>query len=228
MFFNKFDEYYQKLLNAQYDISEMVDHKLTRWQMREDFLKQIIVSQFPGLSIISGIITDDTTQSPQTDLIITKASCRFRQLGAYNIVDIGDVDMVLEVKSNATGADFKKSNSDFKKIKALATEKVPLCWMFCYRVDLQYKTLINRFGYKWNSSISGFDPYDLWLIQYPNIDFLICIQEAEDISGEECEVFIIWNPDGTNWRWDFEAKYSYLRDKPSLKNLFSILSGIHR
>jgi hypothetical protein len=228
MLFNKFDEYYQKLLNAQYDISEMVNHKLTRWQMREDFLKQIIVSQFPGLSIISGIITDDTAQSPQTDLIITKASCRFRQLGVYNIVDIADVEMVLEVKSNATGTDLKKSNSDFGKIKALATEKIPLCGMFCYRIDLQYKTLISRFGYKWNSRTIAFDPYDNSLVEYPNIDFLICIQEEEDLSGEECEVFIIWNPDGTNWRWEPEPKYSYLRDKPSLKNLFSILSGIHR
>ena len=87
MLLDKFDEYFQKLLIAQYDISEIIEHKLTRGQMREDFLKRVITDQFPNLSITSGVITDNRTQSPQTDIIITKHSCRSPRLWGFNVVD---------------------------------------------------------------------------------------------------------------------------------------------
>lgn len=220
MLFDKFDEYYQKLLIAQHDISEMIDHKLTRGQMREDFLRQIILSQFPGLSVISGMITDARTQSPQVDLIVTRHHCRFRQLWGYNIVDIEDVEMVIEVKSNATGTDLKKTNTDFWKIKALSLMKSPLCGIFCYRMDLQHQTLMKRFGYSWNSEYLAFESFDTALVQYPNIDFLICIEADEEYPENDKEVFFIWNTD--------EDKYSYLYEKPTLKNIFAILSDLNR
>ena len=143
MLFNKFYEYYQKLLIAQYDISEMIDHKLTRWEVREDFLKTIILDQFPSLQILSWIITNDRVQSPQTDIIITDYNCRTRKLWTKNLVNIDDCKMILEVKSNATWKDLKKFNDDAWKIKSLWNENL-LCWIFCYKIDLKLNTILER------------------------------------------------------------------------------------
>ena len=41
--FKEINTYYQKLLNAQYDVAEIIDHLLTRGEVREDFLKDIIL-----------------------------------------------------------------------------------------------------------------------------------------------------------------------------------------
>jgi len=230
MFFNKFDEYYQKLLMAQYDISEMINHKLTRWEVREDFLKSIILEQFPSLQTLSWIITDDKVQSPQTDIIITDFSCRTRKLWSKNLVNIDDCKMILEVKSNATWDDFKKFNIDAWKIKALWNEKL-LCWIFCYRTDLKLNTLLNRFWYKYNNQYMMYENYDKSLIKYPNIDFVISIDNFKldpDID-EDKEVFIIFDKEKeinptTKEKWG----YSFIIDKPSLKNLFNLLSWINR
>jgi hypothetical protein len=224
MLFEKFDEYYQKLLTAQFQISEIIEHSLTKWQIREDFLKSIITSQFPNLQIVSWIITNDIIQSPQTDLIITKHNCRTRQLWQYNLVNIDDCRMIVEVKSNATGADFKKFNTDIWIIKSLWNENL-ICWLFCYKLDLQLKTVLERFGYKYNTEYKTYEKYNHWLVKYPNINFVVSI---DSFNEDDKEIFIIYNPEKDNWadvdRWG----YSYVYEKPSVKPFFELLNWVNK
>ncbi|MDD2871744.1 MAG: hypothetical protein PHS49_07190 [Candidatus Gracilibacteria bacterium] len=227
MLFNKFDEYYQRLLVAQYDISEMIEHKLTRGEVREDFLKTIILDQFPSLQILSGIITNDKVQSPQTDIIITDYNCRTRKLGTKNLVNIDDCKMILEVKSNATGKDLKKFNDDAGKIKSLGNENL-LCGIFCYKIDLKLNTILERFGYKYFSEYQTFQDYDKILLKYPNINFFISIDSFPEFEDDK-EVFIVFDKEKEIDKNTHEkGGYSFIIDKPSVKNLFNVLSGFNR
>jgi hypothetical protein len=87
-------------------------------------------------------------------------------------------------------------------------------------MDIQNQTLMRRFGYNWNSEYLAFESFDSTLVQYPNIDFLICIEADEENPENDKEIFLIWNTD--------EEKYSYLYEKPTLKNIFAILSDLNR
>jgi len=226
MFFHKFDEYYQKLLKSQFEISDIIEHALTRGQMREDFLKSVIISQFPNLQIVSWIITNDREQSPQTDLIITSHNCRTRQLWQCNLVNIDDCKMILEVKSNATWGDFKKFNSDAWKIKNLWNENL-ICWLFCYKLDLKVKTILQRFGYQYSIKYKVFEAYDKLLIQYPNIDFVVSIDD-DFTENEDKEVFIVYNPEKHNKEEDDKWWYSFIYEKPSVKPFFNLLNWLNK
>lgn len=212
--FEKFDEYIENLLRAQYDISEIIEHALTRGEIREDFLMDIIQSQFETVKVAKGIISNGTTQSCQCDLVFVKPDARQRKLGRQTLIEVEDTIMVLEVKSNATGTDIKEFNEKAKKIKELSEKAKPLCGIFCYNINLEEKTIYKRFGFEHNKEIDTYI-YSGENIDYLHLDFLVSIHSKED----KIKQFFI--------RYDENnSKYILNRNYPISKHFFSLIKSV--
>ena len=71
MIFNEFDQYSQNLLLAQYDIAEIIQHELTKGEVREDFLIQVLQSRFePPPTFHKGTVSDGGNQAGQIDIML--------------------------------------------------------------------------------------------------------------------------------------------------------------
>jgi hypothetical protein len=216
---DKYDEYIEKLLLAQYDVSELIEHKLERGEIREDFIKHQVERQYRGISCCKGILTDvyGANQSGQIDFIIPKRTARQRQLGDHSIFLSEDVLFVIEVKSNAKGTDFKELNEKAGRYKALEGSRVPMIGMFCYYYDLQMKNLLKRFGYIYDNEIQAFVQQDECELAYPNIDFVIALDCNEEL-GRNRRFFIIRDENNpTNG-------YMLFLDSPVSKYFFKLLA----
>lgn len=222
--FQKYDEYIEKLLLAQYEISEIIDHNLTKGEIREDFLKNIICNQFKQIQILKGLLINEetTTQSGQCDIIFAENSARVRSLGSHNLVDIVDCKMVLEVKSNATGYDLKDFNEKAGTIKNLSSVSKPLCGIFCYQINLEVKTVFKRFGFHFNKTLLAFEFLNSFNLIYPNIDFVISLHKVYDENQDHNvtkQFFIRWDENN--------RKYLLFQDYPVSKYFFSLLKSIN-
>lgn len=219
----KFDEYIQKLLLAQYEVSEIIEHKLTRGEIREDFLKEQILKRNRKYRATNGIIADaEGNQSCQCDCLLVSNQAQTRGIGKQEIVDINDVLFVIEVKSNITGTDLKKFNKDIEKIKKMKHQNQFMRFiMFGYKISLKHKTVLKRFKHYVDKQ-SGVIIYDeTGQETYPNIDILISLDENEDLSevSEVNKQFVIQR---------FEAqkgffKYVYNSAHPIIRQFFGII-----
>ena len=213
----KYDEYIEKLLLAQYEVSEMIEHKLERGEIREDFIKDQVERQFGGIKCCKGVLTDinGDNQSGQIDFIIPKTNARLRQLGEHSLFVGEDVLFVIEVKSNATGTDFKELNDKAAKIKSLDGSRTPRVGMFCYYYDLQMKTLLKRLGYIYDEEIQGFLQDESITPVYENIDFIIALDDNEELYQNKY-FFAIRNN---------ENNFTVYLDGPVSKYFFKLLGS---
>ena len=219
----KYDEYIQKLLIAQYEVSEIIEHKLTRGEVREDFLKEIIIKRLPRYRAVNGIIVDSAgAQSPQCDCILLKSNAQTRKIGKQEIVDIDDVLFVIEIKSNATGADIKKFNNDIKKIKEMRNSNNTMRFiLFGYKMKLKHKTILKRFQHDIDTPTKSiyFEPVNNEL--YPNIDILLSLDPVKDLleKPNENKQFILQRIEKKKGEW----KYFYNKNCPIISEFFGIL-----
>lgn len=141
----KFEEYFhytEKLLNAQSNVAEVIQHMGIRGKVREFFVKEIIEKHFNNKVTISrGIVNlDNEEDEGQIDLILTSD---YAIVAAFTPEDIGvnaeDCKMVIEVKTNATSADIDAFNKRAKTIKQNCLESKPICGMFCYKIKKHLK-----------------------------------------------------------------------------------------
>lgn len=185
---NKYDEYIEELLLAQYNVSEIIEHMLTRGEIREDFIKDQIIKQFPHVRCCKGVITSSIgdEQSGQLDIIIPKEGARERCLGAQTLFSCEDVSMVLEVKSSATGTHFKELNDEAGKIKAFESASYPRFGLICYKYNMTKKNLLKRFGYAYDSEIMSFEYSHQLRHEYPNIDFVLTLEKDEENGYSKC------------------------------------------
>lgn len=216
---DRYDEYIEKLLLAQYEVSEMIDHRLTRGEIREDFIKHQVQLQYNSINCCKGVIADanDQNQSGQIDFIVPKHNARNRKMGDYSIFGIDDVLFIIEVKSNATGNDFKELNEKSGNYKTMAGTDAPMVGMFCYYYDLQMKNLLKRFGYKYDDEIQGYLQEEDYELTYPNIDFVVALDYNEEF-GHSRYFFTIKdesNPAGA---------YALYLDSPVSKYFFKLLA----
>ncbi len=179
--FKEHAEYCQQLLIAQYKISEIISHKLTRGEMREDFLIEILKNKFsPAPCFYKGMLTDNSIQSNQIDILLSQHNVEVSKLGTQIFIHPKDCLMVIEVKSNATGRDLKKFNKNIKKIHRMNSDTYPLCGMFCYNVNLTKKTILKRFGFDYDKETDTFFQSGR-LPLYNELDFFISIQKEKEI-----------------------------------------------
>lgn len=214
-----FAKYYESLLRLQYQISEEVQQMLPRGTIREEFLKEILLKKRASLQIKKGIIYLGKKQSNECDLIFHNTEAVITSLGEQLFIHPKDCNLVLEVKSNSTTDDLKKSNKNFGLVKSLDSDHKPLCGVFCYNVDLEKKTVLERFGYSYDKELDSWQE-DLRLeLLYPNIDFIICIASLS--SDEDCteEQFFLRRDEQT-------GRYLNYLDFPIIKNFFTIIENL--
>lgn len=191
MKFDEFDQYSEDMLLAQYDISEIISHELMKGEIREDFLKTTLEScSEPKPLIFRGTVSDGTNDAGQLDLILCRPFCNPRRMGSQCLIEKKDAICVIEVKGNCTGRDLKDADEKAADISALDGDTTPLYGVICYKVALQEKTILQRFGLSFDASTQTY--YDSALnlneeehnwanIHYPNIDFFVSFEDEKKI-----------------------------------------------
>ena len=192
-YFDKFDEYIEKLLLVQFDASEIIKHNLTKGEVREDFLKEEVNKQFAHICYHKGFIVDNEKeyQSGQLDIIITGNDARIRKYGDQSMVDIRDARIVLEVKSCATTADLSKLDQVAREIKSHSdTPHSIKIGMFCYSYAIQEPNMLKKFGFKYDKELDGY--FDDISIEndFNSIDFILAL-DGNKTEVEDSKVFFL-------------------------------------
>ena len=100
----KYNDYIERLLLLQYEASQIFKHKPTVGEIREEFIKNILKSQYEGIVLYKGSVICDEFQSKQLDLIAVSKNENHRiiKLGNNNIlINLSDAKIIVEVKVNA-------------------------------------------------------------------------------------------------------------------------------
>jgi hypothetical protein len=190
--FEQYHNYSQNLLLAQHEVSEIIKHNLTRGEVREDFIIQYLTKTIQNCEghLKRGFINlGEEDQSGQADILLIKKFAETIDLGSRGniIVNSEDCLMVVEVKSTLTGTYLNELNTEATRIKAANPNVV--CGMFAYKADLEKKTIMNRFGYDYNTETKiYFDPKEEYLqlpIWYPFVDFILLLDKLEENEMEE-------------------------------------------
>lgn len=117
-------------------------------------------------------------------------SLGIRKLGQQCFVAKEDALCVIEVKGNCTGKDLKKAVKKADTIKKLKGKTTPLYGVICYKVALDIKTIMKRFGYSLDSANNTY--YDSatipketkanWAkIRYPELDFFVSVEGGKKL-----------------------------------------------
>lgn len=227
MRFEEYFHYTEKLLNAQSDVAEVIQHMGIRGKVREFFVKEIIEKHFNNrISISRGVVNLDNEENEgQVDLILTND---YALVAAFTPEDIGvnaeDCKMVIEVKTNATSADIDAFNKRAKTIKQYCIETTPHCGMFCYKIDILKTTLLERFGYVYDKEFEIYTQDDNKELLYPHIDFFVCIDQSEfeDFTGTS-EFFLRKDTSELS-----DGSYDLSENFPALKDFLNMIKGILR
>lgn len=188
--FERYHYYSQNLLLAQHKVSEIIKHPLTRGEVREDFIIEYLNKSIQNCKdyLKRGFIDlGADSQSGQADILLVKKFAETINLGVREnvIVNPEDCLMVIEVKSTLTGNYLDEFNSEAKRIKGANPNIV--CGMFAYKADLEKKTIMNRFGYDYDSETKTFfdsvkEPLPT---RYSYIDFILLLDKLEENIEDE-------------------------------------------
>jgi len=212
-----FAQYYEDLLRAQYRVSEELvkDQHLSCGTIREEFLREILIKKRPSINITKGFVKKGGERSGECDQIFHHQDSPIDTIGGQLFIKPEHCKLVLEIKSNATGDDIKKTNKNFEKIKTIDPDVKPLCGLFCYNTTLQKKTILNRFGWTYDKDLEGWKENPVLNIEYPHIDFIVCVACLEE--DEECtdkQFFLI--------RECESGRYLLRSEYPIIKNFFGV------
>jgi len=177
-----FAQYYEDLLRAQYRVSEdlVKDQHLSCGTIREEFLREILIKKRTSIKITKGFVKKGSNRSGECDQIFHHQDSPTDTIGGQVFIEPKHCRLILEVKSNATGSDIKKTDKNFEKIKAIDSEVNPLCGLFCYNTVLKKETILKRFGWVCDKDLERWEENTSLNIEYPNIDFIICIACLEE------------------------------------------------
>jgi len=224
MKFAEFDQYSEDMLMAQYDVSEIISHELMKGEIREDFLITTLSScSEPSPYFVKGTLSDGVNDAGQLDVILCRPHSHLRKLGSQCFVSKGDALCVIEVKGNCTGKDLKKASTKSVTIRTLQGEGTPLYGVICYKVALDMKTIMNRFGYNFDSTNNTyFDSATIpneaesnWQkIVYPELDFFVSLEDDKKVFLRKYELT--------------SGKYRFVRSvrSPLIQEVFSMMRGL--
>jgi len=224
MKFAEFDQYSENLLMAQYEVSDIITHELMKGEIREDFLITTLEScSDPKPKLVKGTVSDGHTDAGQLDIILCRPHAHLRKLGNQCFVEKDDALCVIEVKGNCTGTDLKKADAKAVVIQKLQGQQAPQYGVVCYKVDLEMKTIMGRFGYSYdvsnktyfdNATIPNEAEADWKKTEYPNLDFFVSLEDGKKVFLRKYEI----NP----------GKYRFIRSmqSPLIKELFSMTRSL--
>ena len=224
MKFEEFDLYSENMLMAQYDISEIISHELMKGEIREDFLITTLEScSEPKPSFVKGTLSDGTNGAGQLDILLCRPHAHLRRLGSQCCVRKEDALCVIEVKGNCTGTDLKKAAHKAIVIRDLQGERAPLYGVVCYKVALELKTIMKRFGFSFDSENKTYfdnatipnEVEENWLnIKYLDLDFFVSLEEEKKLFLRKYEM----QP----------GKFRFVRSvrEPIIQELFSMIQSL--
>lgn len=189
--FDEFDQYSEELLLAQYDVSEIISHEVTKGTVREDFLISTLEAcSDPKPILVRGTVSDGTNDAGQMDIILCRPFAHMRRLGTQCLVEKSDALCVIEVKGNCRGRDLKGADIQASKVSLLDGNSAPMYGVVAYKVALEERTILKRFGLSYDSSARNYydnalDPNESkpnWApIKYTNLDFFVSLEEGKKI-----------------------------------------------
>lgn len=144
----------------------------------------------PKPILVKGTISDGNDDAGQLDIVLCKPNPHLRRMGSQCLIEKRDSLCVIDVKGNCTGQDLKGAESKAIKIKALDGDQSPLCGLVCYKVALQERTIMTRFGFYLDEETGTYfdaarmpntQQVDWGRIEYPNIDFFISLEDEKKI-----------------------------------------------
>ena len=224
MRFDEFDQYSEDMLMAQYEVSDIISHELMKGEIREDFLISTLEScSEPKPYFVKGTLSDGNSDAGQLDIILCRPHSHLRKLGTQRLVSKDDALCVIEVKGNCTGVDLKKAVLKAVTIRNLQGQASPLYGVVCYKVALELKTIMNRFGFTFDSANNTyFDNATIrneaetdWLkVEYPDLDFFMSLEDGKKVFLRKNEFA--------------PGKYRFIRSMqpPLIKELFSMMRGL--
>lgn len=137
------DTYLQKLLELQYHVSEPITHKPTKGKLRENFIHQMVLEQFPKLILKTGILYSQNWQSTQADFLWLKDNARIGNLDSY---DLNDCKLFMEIKSCATAAELQAIENTGALLKEKrASDDFIRIGMFCYSTTAKEQTVLRQY-----------------------------------------------------------------------------------
>ena len=216
-----FPQYYEDLLRAQYRVSEdlVKDQHLSCGTIREEFLREILIKKRPSIEIAKGFIRKGNNRSGECDHIFHHQDSPKDTLGGQLFIKPEHCKLVLEIKSNATSGEIKKTNNNFQKIKTIDPDNQTKCGLFCYNTAISKETILKRFGWVYDKDLESWKENPSATPIYPHIDFIVCIACLEE--DEECtekQFFLI--KDNTSGRFILQLEY------PIIKNFFGITDNL--
>lgn len=224
MRFDEFDQYSENLLLAQYAVSNIISHELMKGEVREDFLIATLEScSDPKPKLVKGTISDGQNDAGQLDIVLCRPHAFIRRIGSQAFVEKDDALCVIEVKGNCTGKDLRKAEQKAIAIQALQGQSTPQYGVVCYKVALELKTVMGRFGYTYdvatdtyfdNATIPNEAEVDWHVIDYPNLDFFVSLEEGKKVFLRKYEISA--------------GKFRFIRvvHPPIIKELFSIMRSL--
>ncbi|NLX24756.1 MAG: hypothetical protein GXY61_02180 [Lentisphaerae bacterium] len=224
MKFAEFDQYSEDLLMAQYYVSEIITHELMKGEVREDFLITTLEScSDPKPKLVKGTISDGQDDAGQLDIILCRPHAHLRKIGTQCFVEKQDALCVIEVKGNCTGVDLKRAKSKAALIQNLQGQNSPQYGLVCYKVALELKTIMSRFGYSYdaanqtffdNATIPNEAESDWRKIDYSELDFFVSLEENKKVFLRKYEL----SP----------GKFRFIRtvQSPLIKELFAMTRGL--
>lgn len=181
------DTYLQDMLIMQFHVSNRINHKLTKGELREKFIHQMVLEQFPNLILRSGILCFGDWQSSQGDFLWLKDSAR---VGPLKIYDLNDCKMFMEVKSCATAPELRAIETTGVILKQKHSDETPISvGMFCYSTSAQARTVLKKFGFQYDNEIQSYSIYQPDLDQMKHVDFLYSLNISDDES--ETPYFVV-------------------------------------
>jgi hypothetical protein len=224
MKFAEFDQYSENLLMAQYEVSDIITHELMKGEVREDFLIATLDScSDPKPMLVKGTVSDGHDDAGQLDIILCRPHAHLRRLGTQCFVEKDHALCVIEVKGNCTGKDLKKAEAKALVIQGLQGNRSPQYGVVCYKVDLEIKTIMTRFGFSFDAANQTyFDnatiPHEAeanWKrLEYPNLDFFVSLEDGKKVFLRRYEI----SP----------GKHRFIRSmqSPLIKELFSMTRSL--
>lgn len=196
------DEYLEKLLKLQFEASETISHKLTKGELREKFIVNMVHNEFPNVTLRNGVLSADNWQSSQADFLLLKDNSR---AGMVPVYDVNDCILFMEIKSLAKKREFACLEMHAKEIKEKNTDL--LVGIFCYSTIAKENTVLKQFGFKYDSHLMSYDAYNAKMDEYPHVDFIYSLNINND--GEPFFVISDINSNRTLYKQSPVIKYFF-------------------
>lgn len=147
--------YYERLLSLQYWATRELNHKLTKGELREKFIKRFVLEKIPNCPIGNGIICGNNNwQSPRIDFIKLEKNVTKHD----TVYEINHCLVTIEIKSNARKSEFEKLNEISETLKKQNPQI--MTGIFCYRTELDANTIIKKFGIPFDDEIEAYEVYN--------------------------------------------------------------------